>query len=112
MVEGREEVDAWFWSSSTPSTLIPIYILALGFWERDQAYLVLEIIPEVWPGLLYTSLLLDHGLLYDATEDSESHSYSMIIIAVYTSASLELIEGFPKDDDPIFKLVGLHAEFS
>lgn len=53
-----------------------------------KSYLVLQIIPEVGPGLFDTSFLLDDGLLDDTSQNTESHGNSMIIVAVNRCSSL------------------------
>jgi len=53
-----------------------------------KTYLVLEIIPEVWPGFFDTSFLFDDGLLDDTSQDTESHGDSVIIVTVNRGSSL------------------------
>ena len=53
-----------------------------------MTYLILEIVPEVGPGLFDTSFLLDYGLFDDTSQDTERHGDSVIIVAVDRSTSL------------------------
>ena len=53
-----------------------------------KTYLVLQIVPEVGPGLFDTSFLLDDGLFDDASQDTESHGDSVVIVAVDRCSSL------------------------
>jgi hypothetical protein len=108
------EDEAWLEvSSSTPSTETPIYRSAIIIYGlgASKTHLVVKIIPEVGPSLLDASLLLDDCLFDDARQDAECHGDTVIIIAVNRCASGERFVGFAKDDDTIFKFVGLNAKF-
>lgn len=81
--------------------------------EKDEEkYLVLEVIPPVGPSLLNTTFLLDNGVLDGSTENTESHSDTMVIIAVHTNALFELLDRTSVDLQPIVQLLCLDAELS
>ena len=79
--------------------------------NRSSAYLVLEVIPPVRPGLLNTSLLLDDSPADDSAENAERHGHAMIIVAMHTNAILQLRNGLANDLQAIIQFVRLNAEF-
>lgn len=100
--------------SSTPSTWRPIW-RGGGQQSRckkkyDKVYLVLEVIPPVGPSLLDTTFLLDDGVLDGSTKNTESHSNTMIIVAMDASALLELLDRTSINLQPIVQLLRLDTE--
>lgn len=79
--------------------------------NRSSAYLVLEVIPPVRPGLLNTPLLLDDSPADDSAENTERHGHAMIIVAMHTNAILQPRSGLANDLQPIIQFVRLNAEF-
>jgi len=73
-------------------------------------YLILQVVEEVGPGLLDTTLLLDDGLLDDTRQDAERHGDTVVVVAVNRGASLERLLILAEDDDPVVKLVGLNTK--
>lgn len=72
--------------------------------------LVLEIIPPIGPGFLNTTFLFNDSVLNDRTQNTESHSHAMIVIAVYADAPLEFRYGFADDLKTVIQLDTLHTE--
>jgi hypothetical protein len=71
-----------------------------------------EIIPPVRPGLFDTSLLGDDSLVDHGSENAESHSHPVIIVAMDAGAFLETLERRTKDDDTVVKLICLYTELA
>ena len=74
------------------------------------AYLVLEVIPPVGPGLLNTALLLEDGVLDHCAEHTEGHGDTVVIVAVDAAAVLEFLERLAVDLETVIELLGLNAE--
>lgn len=73
-------------------------------------YLVLQVVPEVRPGLFDTSLLLDDGLVDDARQHAESHGHTMVVVAVNRSTSIQRCVLLANNDDAVIKFVGLDTK--
>lgn len=56
-------------------------------------YLVLQVIPPVWPGLFDTSLLFENSLLDYGTQNTECHSDTVVVVTVNADAGLEFWNG-------------------
>lgn len=78
--------------------------------DDRMTYLVLQVVPEIGPGLFNTSLLLDDGLFDDTSQDTECHGDTVVVITVDRGTSAERLVLLSKDDNSVFKLVGLDTE--
>lgn len=74
--------------------------------------LVLQIIPPVWPRLLNAALLLDDGVRYDGTQDTERHRNAVVVVAVNARATGEGVDRATIYLKPVIQFFGLDTEFS
>jgi hypothetical protein len=77
---------------------------------KRSTHLVLQVVKEVRPGLLDTSLLLNDGLLDNTRQDAKRHCDTVIVVAVNRGASLERLVILAEDDDTVVELVRLDAK--
>ena len=71
-----------------------------GWYQHERhtnAYLDAEVIPPVWPGLLDTSLLFEHGPGDDGSEYRERHRDTMVVVGVHDHIALQLWERQPSN---------------
>jgi len=60
-----------------------------------SVYLILQVVPPVWPSLFDTPFLFENRLFDHGAQNAERHGDSVVVIAVNANSGLEFWDGFP-----------------
>jgi hypothetical protein len=76
-----------------------------------EIYLVLQVIPPVWPRLFDTALLFDDRLINYSSKYAERHRNAVVIVAVDADATLLISYRFAIYFEAIVQFLGLDTKF-